>query len=112
MHLIQEDPPASTHRARPTKWSDVAKSLKDSPGTWFLVGKDLPATTGNYLRTRYGLEARAVGTSADGTRIEKLYARYQLPAEAAEAAESESLPSSPAEELRQKTALLGFDQYQ
>lgn len=107
MHLIQEDPPASAHRARPTKWSDVAKSLKESPGTWFLVGKDLPATTGNYLRTKYGLEARAVGTSADGARIEKLYARYPDPAEAAE---SESLPLSPAEELRQKTALPRFDQ--
>lgn len=103
MHLIQEDPPASAYRARPTKWNEVARSLQDSPNTWFLVGEDVPASTGNYLRTKYGLEARAVGTSASGTRIEKLYARHVRP---------ESLPQSPAEELRQKTALLGFDQYQ
>lgn len=39
-------------------WATVAADLRRSPGQWFLVGKNVPASSVTALKSRYGLEVR------------------------------------------------------
>lgn len=75
IHVLFQDPPASSRRGRQSKWITVVDQLKANPGQWaLLVPSTKNASTAAYLKGQYGLDATIRKVDEDGNVA--IYARF------------------------------------